>query len=124
MNNMESINNIIMIGMPASGKSTVGVILAKTLGKYFLDVDLLIQERQKDLLQNLIDKFGMDRFLQMEEEALLSISEANTVISTGGSAVYSEKGMQHMSKLGEIVYLKLSIESIENRLYNINTRGI
>ncbi|MDD2215756.1 MAG: shikimate kinase, partial [Eubacteriales bacterium] len=79
--------NLILIGMPASGKSTVGVILAKTLGKTFLDLDLLIQEREGDLLQNLIDRQGMVRFLEMEEQAILSINESNAVIATGGSVI-------------------------------------
>ncbi len=113
-----------MIGMPACGKSTVGVILAKTLGKNFLDTDLLIQIREGDLLQNLIDEKGMESFLAAEEKALLSIDIENTVIATGGSAVYSDAAMKHLSGLGDIVYLELSYESICERLDNINTRGI
>lgn len=116
--------NIILIGMPACGKSTVGVVLAKTLGMAFLDSDLLIQEREGDLLQNLIDKHGMNCFLKMEETAIKSIHVSNTIIATGGSVVYSKSGMKHLNELGQIVYLKLSFKSIETRLQNINTRGI
>ncbi|MDD2483423.1 MAG: shikimate kinase [Eubacteriales bacterium] len=116
--------NIIMIGMPGCGKSTVGVILAKTLGKNFLDTDLLIQIREGDLLQNLIDRKGMDVFLAAEEKALLSIESEDTVIATGGSAVYSDIAMKYLSTIGTIVYLELSYETICQRLDNINTRGI
>jgi shikimate kinase len=117
-------NNIILIGMPACGKSTIGVVLAKTMGKAFLDTDLLIQEREGDLLQNLINRFGHDRFIEMEEAALKSVKAENTVIATGGSVVYSKAGMEHLKGLGVIVYIKLSYDTIEKRLHNINSRGI
>jgi shikimate kinase len=116
--------NIILIGMPACGKSTVGVVLAKTLRMAFVDSDLLIQEREGDLLQNIIDNRGMEIFKKIEEETIQSIDVKNTVIATGGSVVYSESGMNHFSKLGKIIYLKLSLGSIESRLLNINSRGI
>ncbi|NLY71882.1 MAG: shikimate kinase [Clostridiales bacterium] len=116
--------NLVLIGMPACGKSTIGVVLAKTLGKAFLDTDLLIQKREGDLLQNLIDKKGMDKFLKMEEEALLSIDVNNTVIATGGSVVYSDKGMKKLSELGTIVYIELPLETIVKRINNIHSRGI
>ena len=117
-------NNIILIGMPACGKSTVGVVLAKTMGKAFLDTDLLIQDREGDLLQNLIDRFGHNRFLEMEEAAIKSVDAYNTVIATGGSVVYSKAGMEHLKNLGTVVYVELSYDSIESRLHNISTRGI
>lgn len=117
-------NNIILIGMPASGKSTVGVILAKTLGMNFIDTDLLFQTKTGELLQNMIDGKGMRAFLQAEEDTLLSIKAENTVIATGGSAVYSEAAMTHLASLGVIVYLELSFETIQIRMDNINTRGI
>ena len=117
-------NNIILIGMPACGKSTVGVVLAKTMGKAFLDTDLLIQDREGDLLQNLIDRFGHNRFLEMEEVAIKSVDAYNTVIATGGSVVYSKAGMEHLKNLGTVVYIKLSYDTIESRLHNISTRGI
>jgi shikimate kinase len=117
-------NNIILIGMPASGKSTVGVILAKTLGMNFIDTDLLFQTKTGELLQNMIDSKGMKAFLKAEEDTLLSIESENTVIATGGSAVYSEAAMTYLASLGIIVYLELSFETIQARMDNINTRGI
>lgn len=116
--------NIIMIGMPACGKSTVGVILAKTVGKSFVDTDLLIQEHENELLQNIIDCRGNDYFQQVEEQVLSGMTASNAVISTGGSAVYYEKAMKHLAKTGCVVYLSLPLDEIERRLDNINTRGI
>ena len=117
-------NNLILIGMPASGKSTLGVVLAKTAGMMFLDTDLLIQERAQGKLQHIIDTEGMDAFLRLEEEVLMSVNAENTVIATGGSAVYSEPAMTHLKFIGKVVYIKLSCEEIEKRLNNIKTRGI
>ncbi|PKM84817.1 MAG: shikimate kinase [Firmicutes bacterium HGW-Firmicutes-11] len=117
-------NNLVLIGMPGCGKSTVGVILAKTLGMKFIDVDLLIQEREGILLQELIDTKGMELFLKAEEAAMLSIEGRHTVIATGGSAVYSEPAMIHLKSQGMILYLKLSLDSIKKRLHNIHSRGI
>lgn len=116
--------NIVMIGMPACGKSTVGVILAKTTGKSFLDTDLLIQEREHALLQDIIDEKGNDYFQKVEEEILTGISAQKVVVSTGGSAVYYEDAMKHLAKTGYLVYLSLPLHEIEARLDNINTRGI
>lgn len=120
----DEMKNIILIGMPACGKSTIGVVLAKTMGKAFLDTDLLIQEREGDLLQNLVNRFGHDRFIEMEEAAIKSVRVNNTIIATGGSVVYSEAAMEHLRGLGVVVYIKLSYDTIENRLHNINSRGI
>ncbi|MGN0711659.1 MAG: shikimate kinase [Anaerovoracaceae bacterium] len=117
-------DNLILIGMPACGKSTVGVILAKTLGMKFLDTDLLIQEREGALLQELIDTKGNDYFKKVEEYVLRSVETENTVISTGGSAVYYPEAMKHFKKKGKVIYLKVSFEEIEKRLNNITTRGI
>lgn len=116
--------NLILIGMPACGKSTVGVILAKTMGKRFMDTDLLIQEREGALLQDLINQKGDDYFKKVEEYVLRSIEVENTVISTGGSAVYYPKAISHFKKKGVVIYIKVSYESIEKRLNNITTRGI
>ncbi|WP_331654431.1 shikimate kinase [Aminipila sp.] len=116
--------NLILIGMPACGKSTVGVVLAKTMGMKFLDTDLLIQEREGALLQDLINQKGNDYFKKVEEYVLRSLATENTVISTGGSAVYYKEAMKHFKKNGLIVYIKVSFESIEKRLDNITTRGI
>lgn len=116
--------NIVLTGMPACGKSTVGVVLAKTAGMSFLDTDLLIQEKAGMKLQDILNEKGMDEFLRIEEEVLSSVDVQNTVISTGGSAVYSEKAMAHLDEIGTVVYLQLSLEEIEQRLNNIKTRGI
>lgn len=117
-------NNIILIGMPASGKSTAGVILAKTIGYGFLDIDILIQERTGRTLQDIIDGDGIEEFMKIEEQTVLSVDVEKTVIATGGSVVYGEKAMAHLQTIGSIVYLKSSCENIEKRLDNIMTRGV
>ena len=116
--------NLILIGMPACGKSTMGVVLAKTLGMRFVDTDLLIQEEEGEKLQNIIDEQGMEAFLAIEERVLSRVNVQNAVISTGGSAVYSEKAMNHLKSIGSVVYIQLSLEEILRRLNNIKTRGI
>lgn len=116
--------NIVLIGMPSSGKSTVGVILAKTLGMGFIDTDLVIQQREGELLQTLIDNFGMERFLEIEEEAILSVKSENAVIATGGSAVFGVRAMNHLKNSGTVVYLELDYPELKRRLNNITTRGI
>ena len=117
--------NIILIGMPACGKSTVGVLLAKSMLMDFVDTDLIIQIQQKDKPQPLLDRYGTERFRQFEEQALLSVTaKENTVIATGGSAVYCDEGMHNLKKNGRIVYLKLSPEIIKKRIKNITTCGI
>jgi shikimate kinase len=117
-------NNIVLIGMPASGKSTLGVILAKILGKEFADTDLFIQKSQGRLLQNIINEEGLDRFVKIEEDIILKSTFTNCVISTGGSAVYSVKAMKFLKESGKVVYLHAAYEEIEKRLKNITTRGI
>ncbi len=117
-------NNIVLIGMPACGKSTFGVVLAKTLGMSFVDTDLLIQEEEETLLQTIINERGMEEFLQIEERVLSHVAAEHTVIATGGSAVYSDKAMEHLRSIGSIVYIRLPLEEIEARLDNIQTRGI
>jgi len=117
-------NCITLIGMPACGKSTVGVILAKTLGKNFVDVDLIIQEQEGKLLQEIIDEHGILYFKKVEEKILKSLDLENCVIATGGSAIYYDAGMSNLSKLGTIIYIKLPYETIKSRLDNIETRGI
>jgi len=116
--------NIVLIGMPASGKSTVGVILAKVLGMDFIDTDLVIQQKEDSLLYEIINDRGVDGFLVCEEEALLSINTVNTVIATGGSAVYSERGMKHLSENGAIIYLKVEKDKLFDRLHEIRERGV
>ena len=116
--------NIVLIGMSGAGKSTLGVLLAKALGKQFLDTDLLIQQKTGKLLQEILDREGVDRFLEIEEQALLSVSVQNCVIATGGSAVYSQKAMESLSQNALVVYLEVDFESLSRRLSNITTRGI
>ena len=111
--------------MPGCGKSTVGVILAKTLGMGFVDTDLIIQQQQKSTLQRLIDAYGLDRFRELEEQALISVPDkSDTVIATGGSAVFCPEGMARLKENGICVYLDLPIEELKRRLNNITTRGI
>ena len=122
---MEEIDlNIVLIGMPASGKSTVGVILAKVLGMNFVDTDLVIQNREEALLYEIIESKGVEGFLKCEEEAVLSLDTDNSIIATGGSVVYSEKGMKHLSENGKVVYLKVGKDELFSRLKNINERGV
>jgi len=117
-------NNIILIGVPGAGKSTVGVILAKTLGLHFTDTDIVMQEHAGRLLQDIIDTEGLDAFKKLEEETILSLDCQNTVIATGGSVVFSEKAMEHLKSGGVVIYLKISLEVMVRRLKNITTRGI
>jgi len=116
--------NIVLIGMPGAGKSTTGVILAKALRCNFIDTDIMIQERSKKLLQEIIDTRGPDALKILEEETILSLHIHNSVIATGGSVVFSNRSMQHLKQDGIIVYLQISYEEMEKRLKNIMTRGI
>ncbi len=117
-------NNIILIGMPASGKSTVGVILAKVLGMDFIDADIVIQQRENTRLSCIIEERGIDSFLKCEEDAILSINAHNTVVATGGSAVYSDTAMKHLAQGSKIVYLKVPKSVLLKRLKNIKERGV
>lgn len=116
--------NIVLIGMPGAGKSTVGVVLAKMLGFRFLDSDLLIQEREGRLLCEIIKEEGLDGFLRIEEEVNASIQAENTVIATGGSAVYSARAMEHLKQIGTVIYIRLSYKEIISRVGDIEHRGI
>lgn len=116
--------NIVLIGMPACGKSVTGVVLAKSLQMNFLDTDLLIQETAGKGLQDIINEDGMESFKQLEEEVLCDVQATHTVMATGGSAVYYPKAMEHLKKLGRIVYIHVSVETILQRLNNITTRGV
>lgn len=116
--------NIVIIGMPGAGKSTMGVILAKTLGRHFIDTDIVAQETTGRLLQEIIDEEGIAAFLRTEEQTILSLHGHHAVIATGGSVVFSEKAMKHLKKEGVVVYLKISFEEMVSRLRNITTRGI
>lgn len=116
--------NIILIGMPCCGKSTVGVLLAKALQYSFVDCDLIIQKRCGMSLQEIIDRKGLDSFLSEEAATLCSIEEERSVIATGGSAVYSDAAMEHLKKGSVVLYISLPCDEIERRLTNIKTRGV
>ena len=117
-------DNITLIGMPGSGKSTAGVLLAKLLGYQFLDVDLLIQEREGALLQEILDRRGTAAFLDAEEAAVRSLDCRRTVIAPGGSAVCREGAALYLKGLGPVVYLQVSLEELTRRVQNLSTRGI
>ena len=116
--------NLILIGMPASGKSTVGVILAKVLGYGFIDTDILIQRAEKKRLAQIINEVGVDGFLEVENRVNASVEADHCVIATGGSAVYGEDAMRHFKEIGHIMYLKTDFETIRKRLGNIRQRGV
>lgn len=116
--------NIVLIGMPGAGKSTVGVVLAKSLGMRFIDTDILIQERTGRMLQAILDEDGPEGFRRIEEETVLSLHAEHAVIATGGSVVCSEAAMVHLKAGGVVVYLEVSYDEMERRIKNITTRGI
>lgn len=116
--------NIVLIGMPGSGKSTVGVVLAKLLSKGFIDTDVLIQTTVSRPLQDIVDKEGYLALRHIEEEVLLGLDTENHVISTGGSAVYSEPAMLHLKQHGIAVFLDVTLETLMHRIDNFDTRGI
>lgn len=116
--------NIILIGMPGVGKSTVGVLLAKALGYQFIDSDLLIQKREEKLLSQIIRKEGLERFIQIENEVNQTIEEADAVVATGGSAVYGKEAMESFYQNAQVVYLKLDYEEIKNRVGDPHKRGV
>ena len=128
MNSISSDNickdNIILIGMPTSGKSSAGVILAKIMGLDFVDTDLLIQRAAGRKLHEIISAEGLDAFLKREEEACLSLHETGSVIATGGSVVYSEKAMAHLKSQGIVVYLEIDFDALTKRLHNVKQRGV
>ena len=117
-------SNIVLVGMPGSGKSTVGIILAKLLSYQFVDTDLLIQTAQKCSLQEIVDKDGHVALRKVEEKILLNIDTRNHVIATGGSAVYSNHAMAHLASNGIVVFLDIDLASLEMRVHNFETRGL
>lgn len=116
--------NIIFIGMPAVGKSTIGVVAAKHLGYNFIDTDLLIQEKEKRLLRDIIAQEGLEEFLKIEDRINAEVAAERSVISPGGSVVYCENAMRHYKEIGTVVYLKASFETISKRLKNAKRRGV
>ena len=116
--------NITMIGMPSSGKSTVVVLLAKRLGFSFVDVDIVIQEKEGRLLKEIIADEGMDGFLKVEETINAGLDVKMSVIAPGGSVIYGEKAMKHLKEISEVVYLKMSYEEMEKRIGNVVDRGV
>lgn len=116
--------NIVLIGMPSAGKSTVGIILAKVLGYNFLDSDILIQEQERAFLKDIIAEKGLEGFLTIENQVNRDIQTESTVIATGGSIVYCSEAMEHFYHTGIIIYIKLKYETIKNRLGNIKQRGV
>lgn len=117
-------DNIVLIGMPGVGKSTVGVILAKELGFQFVDSDLLIQRQEKRLLKQIIEENGIDGFIEIENQVNRSIDTRSAVIATGGSVVYGREAMENLKRIGKIVYLRLSYEELKQRLGNLHGRGV
>ena len=117
-------SNVVLIGMPGSGKSTCGVIAAKVMLKNFFDTDLLLQGLEQSRLQELIDSKGVEYFYEAEEKAILSLNIEASVIATGGSVIYSEKAMEHLRSLGNVVYLHLEYDTMIKRINNFTTRGI
>lgn len=116
--------NLIFIGMPAVGKSTVGVVVAKRLGYAFIDTDLLIQEQEGKLLREIIAEAGIDGFLAVENQVNRDVEAEQAVISPGGSVVYCEEAMKHFKEIGTVIYLKASYETISGRLKNARQRGV
>lgn len=121
---MEQKTNIVLIGMPGVGKSTIGVILAKLLGYSFLDADLLIQEQEGKLLREIIEEKGTDGFIEVENRVNASIRADRAIIATGGSVVYGKEAMEHLKEIGRVVYLKVSYAILEKRLADIKGRGV
>ena len=117
-------DNIILIGMPGAGKSTVGVVLAKSLGYNFIDSDLVIQAETGKRLFEIIEEEGIDGFLAVENQINAKLQTHHAVIATGGSVIYGEEAMEHLKSIGKVIYLKVTFESLEKRLGNLLKRGV
>ena len=121
---MAANDNIILIGMPGAGKSTLGIVLAKIMNYRFIDADLVIQQQCDKTLQKLIDACGPDGFIEVENEILRDLEAEHSVIATGGSAGYSDEAMKHLASIGRVVYLKISYEQLVGRLSDLQERGV
>lgn len=117
-------SNIVLIGMPGAGKSTIGVLLAKAMKKPFIDTDLLIQQKENDFLQDIINSRGIDAFIKIEESITLGLDMQNHVIATGGSIIYCDNAISHLKAGGVVVFLNIKYYQLERRIKNISTRGI
>lgn len=117
-------DNIVLIGMPGVGKSTIGVVLAKVLGYQFVDADLLIQEAEGKLLSELIEEHGTDGFIEIENRVNSQIQTHRSVIATGGSVIYGKEAMEHLKSIGTVVYLKQNLRVLQRRLRNLKGRGV
>ena len=117
-------NNIVLIGMPGVGKSTIGVILAKVLGYQFVDADLVIQKEEGKLLREIIAEVGTDGFIEVENRVNAGLMVEHSIIATGGSVVYGAPAMEHLKKIGTVIYLKLPYEELRVRLHDIKGRGV
>lgn len=120
----KNIDNIILIGMPGVGKSTVGVILAKVLGYEFVDADLVIQKTEGKLLKDIIAEQGTEGFIQVENRVNSQLNVQHSVVATGGSVIYGKDAMEHLKEIGTVVYLKQSFRVLNRRLRNIRNRGV
>ena len=119
-----TMSNIIFVGMPASGKSTVGVLLAKALAMDFVDTDILIQKKTGKRLEELIRENGVDGFLRIEEKVCAALEANDSVIATGGSVVYSQDAVDHLKSIGTVVYLQVDFDVLKNRLKDVIERGV
>ena len=117
-------SNIVLTGMPGAGKSTLGIVLAKILNKNYLDADIVIQNQCDKTLQKIIDAMGPEGFIQVENAVLCDFAVENSVIATGGSAVYSDEAMKHLASIGTVVYLEISYDSLVHRLSDLQERGV
>ncbi len=117
-------DNVILIGMPSCGKSTIGVVLAKALGYRFVDSDLVIQEKTGLLLSEIIDSKGLNSFNQIENEINATLDCHKSVISTGGSVIYGKEAMEHLASIGTVVYLELPYEELCERIGDLTARGV
>lgn len=121
---MSEKNNVVLIGMPGAGKSTLGVVLAKILNYDFVDADLVIQNQCDKTLQKIIDACGPEGFIEVENQVLSGIRAEHSIISTGGSAIYSDEAMTHLTEIGTVVYLKISYDQLVHRLSDLRERGV